>query len=215
MCWLSWSWLGKQVAEVGCFLPSLTGHLERLCSTGLLPLLVAPRYDALGTLTKTGCLLLVLVTFLHGGEPETPLVGPCTDVTFSRWPSWCLNQVSQRVRQVSLWRRPRLIKNSSAAKLPSHSKSLKSSPVVCQSLDYHGCLAHGGSQHALIAPQRAMLAFSPHHLLTESSKLYILLFLESKEPLIVIEMFDTASLKYFTTKLYLCLSQDLGMGTGS
>lgn len=60
-----------------------------------------------------------------------------------------------------------------------------------------------------------MLAFSPHHLLMESSKLYILLFLESKEPLIVIEMFDTASLKCFTTKLYLCLSQDLGMGTGS
>lgn len=54
-----------------------------------------------------------------------------------------------------------------------------------------------------------------HHLLMESSKLYILLFLESKEPLIVIEMFDTASLKYLTTKLYLCLSQDLGMGTGS
>lgn len=68
-----------------------------------------------------------------------------------------------------------------------------------------------GNQCLLIALQsRAGLSS-----LLAGGTFYILLILESKGPLIVIEMFDTASLKCFTTKLYLCLSQALRTGTGS
>lgn len=117
--------------------------------------------------------------------------------TYGKWCRWCMNQALWETRWIRIWKGPKIEKNCPKAGMLFTSKILNTSQIVCWSWNYCSwweCQGPAELWHC-----------HPYPSLEQCSKILhlvmVFFFLEPNNTLIVIEMFDTASLKYFTTKL--------------